>query len=109
MVSTSGITFSVVTRGASYCSLACSNSSSDSVRCGRGGAELRVYSLSVNIGSVGDSLVSSVAVVYGEECDSSGAQRGYCGSSPDSDPVDIAAETGANRSLDWQGAFKAAS
>ena len=51
-----------------------------------------MYSLFVDIGSVGESLVSSVAVVYGEECESSGAQGGYCGSSPEVDPVDIAAE-----------------
>ena len=109
MVSTSGITFSAVTRRASYCSLASNSSSSDSVRCGRGGAELRVYLLPVNICSVGDSLVSSIAVVYGEECESSGAQGGYYGSSPDSDPIDIAAEAGANRSLDWQRTSRAAS
>ena len=109
VVSASGITFSVVTRRASYCSLASNSSSADSVRCGRGGAELRVYSLFVDIGSVGESLVSSVAMVYCEECESSGAQGGYCGSSPDSDPVDIAAEAGANRSVDWQRASRAAS
>ena len=72
VVSASGITLSVVTRRASYCSLASISSSSDSVRCGRGGAKLRVYSLPANIGSVGDSLVSSIEVVYGEECESWG-------------------------------------
>ena len=109
MMSASGIALSVVTRRASYCSLASNSSSSHAVRCGPRCVELRVYSSPVNIGSVGDSLVSSIVVVYGEECESSGAQGGYCGSWTDSDPVDIAAEAGAHRSLDWQKASRAAS